>query len=147
MSNLTRFDPFRDMFRSPLAEFWPEFGGRVPAAFRGTEGLPADIRLDVAEAAEAYTVKAEIPGARKEEIHVRVEGATVAISAERKSTREQKEGERVLLRELVQGSVARSFTLAHEVDEAGVSAKLEDGVLTLVLPKRRGGASRRIEVQ
>jgi HSP20 family protein len=147
MSNLTRFDPFRDLMRGSFGDLWPEFGSRWPAALRAAEGMPGEIRLDVAEAADAYTVKAEIPGAKKEEIHVRVEGATVAIGAEHQSVREEKEGERVLLRERVQGSVARSFTLAHEVDESAVSAKLEDGVLTLVLPKRRGGASRRIEIQ
>ena len=59
----------------------------------------------------------------------------------------QKEGERVLLRELVSGSVARSFTLAQDIDEAAVQARLEDGVLTLLLPKRSGGGARRIEIQ
>ena len=71
----------------------------------------------------------------------------MSIAAERQQTREQKEGERVLLRELVSGSVARSFTLAQDIDEAAVQARLEDGVLTLLLPKRSGGGARRIEIQ
>jgi HSP20 family protein len=133
----TRFDPFR--------EFWPEVFARLPA--RAPEGVPAEIRLDVSETPGAYSVRAEMPGARKEDIHVRVEGNAVSIAAERQQTREQKEGERVLLRELVSGSVARSFTLAQDIDEAAVQAKLEDGVLTLLLPKRSGGGARRIEIQ
>lgn len=138
MNALSRFDPFRD--------FWPEFAGRWPGAPRAPEGMPAEIRLDVSETPTAYAVKAEIPGAKKEDIHVRVEGNSVSISAERKQEREKKEGERVLVRELVQGSVARGFTLAHDVDEREVTAKLEDGVLHLNLPKRQGGSARKIEI-
>lgn len=139
MSALTRFDPFRDLLA--------EFGNRWPASLRGPEGAPVEIKLDVSETDKAYEVKAEIPGVKKEDIHVRVEGGYVSISAERRQEREQKEGERVLLRELVQGSASRSFSLAHEIDEREVVAKLEDGVLRLSLPKRSGGSARRIEIQ
>ncbi|MBN8504525.1 MAG: Hsp20/alpha crystallin family protein [Burkholderiales bacterium] len=140
MNALSRFDPFRD--------FWPEAFGRFPsAALRVPEGMPAEIRLDVSETASAYEVRAEIPGARKEDIHVRVDGNRVSISAERKQEREQKEGERVLLRELVSGSVARSFQLAQDLDEREVKARLEDGVLRLTLPKRSGGGARRVEIE
>lgn len=139
MNTLTRFDPFRD--------FWPELSGRWPGTLRMPEGMPGEIKLDVSETPAAYTVRADIPGAKKEDIHVRVEGNSVSISAERKQEREKKEGERVLLRELVQGSVARSFTLAHDIDEREVVAKLEDGVLNLTLPKRQGGSARKIEIQ
>lgn len=139
MNTLSRFDPLR--------ELWPELMGRWPSTLRTVEGVPAEIKLDVSETPTAYTVRAEIPGARKEDIHLRVEGNRVALSAERRLEREQKEGERVLLRELVSGSVARSFQLAHDIDEREVQAKLEDGVLKLTLPKRVGSSARRIEIQ
>jgi len=140
MSNLTRFDPFRDL--------WPELSsGRWPAAVRMPEGMPAEIKLDVSETPTAYAVKAEIPGAKKEDIHVHVEGNVVSIQAQREQKTEKKEGERVILRELVSGSVSRSFSLSHEIEDREVVAKLEDGVLNLTLPKRRGGAAKRIDVQ
>lgn len=138
MNALTRVDPFRD--------FWPEVFGRWPAV-RVPEGVPAEIRLDVSENGGANEVTAEMPGARKEDIHVRVEGNRVSISAARQQAREQKDGERVLLRELVSGSVARSFQLAHDIDEREVKARLEDGLLRLTLPKRGGGGARRVEIE
>lgn len=136
MAGLTRIDPFRD--------FWPELMGRW--AVRAPEGTPTEIKLDVSETEKAYEVKAEIPGAKKEDIHLRVDGNTVSISAERRQEREQKDGERVLLRELSYGSVARAFTLAHDIDEREVVAKLEDGLLKLTLPKRQGSSAKRIEI-
>lgn len=139
MAAITRFDPFRD--------FWPELSARWPTGQRLPEGSAPEIKLDVHETDKAYEVKAEIPGAKKEDIHLRVEGNYVAISAERRQEREQKQGERVLLRELVQGTVSRGFSLAHDIDEREVVAKLEDGVLRLTLPKRSSATARRIEIQ
>jgi len=139
MADITRFDPFRD--------FWPELGARWPKGLRLPEGSGPEIKLDVHETDKAYEVKAEIPGAKKEDIHVHVDGSYVSISAERREQREKKEGERVLLREMVQGSVSRGFSLPLAIDEREVQAKLEDGVLRLTLPKRSGGASRRIDIQ
>lgn len=139
MSALTRFDPLRDLLA--------EFGGRWPAVLRQPDGTPTEIKLDVTETDKAHEVKAEIPGAKKEDIHVHVDGSYVSISAERREQREKREGERVLLREMVQGSVSRGFSLPLAIDEREVLAKLEDGVLRLTLPKRGGGASRRIAIQ
>lgn len=139
MSALTRFDPLRDLLA--------EFGGRWPAVLRLPDGTPTEIKLDVSETDKAYEVKAEIPGAKKEDIHVHVDGSYVSISAERREEREKKEGERALLREIVQGSVSRGFSLPLAIDEREVQAKLEDGVLRLTLPKRSGGAARRIDIR
>lgn len=139
MSALTRFDPLRDLLA--------EFGGRWPTVLRQPDGTPTEIKLDVSETDKAYEVKAEIPGAKKEDIHVHVDGSYVSITAERREQHEKKDGERVLLREMVQGSVSRGFSLPLAIDEREVQAKLEDGVLRLTLPKRSGGASRRIDIQ
>ena len=98
--------------------------------------------LDVAENDRAYTVKLEVPGVNKEDVKVSVEGRQVTVQAQSQRTEEKKEGERVVYRERAVASYARTFTLPLEVDQAEAAAKLEQGVLTLTLPKRgvRGAA-------
>jgi len=98
------------------------------------------------EGDKAYTVHAEMPGVKKEDIHVTIDGNTVSISAEVKKDSEEKEGEKVLRSERYYGKVSRSFGLGQEVDEASASAKFNDGVLELVLPKKAPTASRTLTI-
>lgn len=142
MSRLSVYDPF--------AEVFPElFRGFMQPATRGAAGEAGgalEIRVDVKEADGAYKVQAEMPGVKKDDIHVQIDGNRVSISAEVKRESEQKEGERVLRSERYYGSVGRSFQLASEIDESGANAKFEDGVLTLTLPKKQAPASKRLQI-
>ena len=139
MSALTRFERMDDLF--------PEFFRRFARPTSLAEGTPQDIRIDVTENDKDYAVRAEIPGAKKEDIRVTVDGNFVSISAEVKKEKEEKSGSRVLLRETYIGSVARGFSLAHEIDDKAVVAKLQDGVLKLTLPKRENSGSRTVAIQ
>jgi len=139
MSALTRFDPIDQMF--------PDFFRRFALPMRLADDTPGDIRIDVIEKDKEYEVRAEIPGAKKEDIRVKVEGNFVSISAEVKKDKEEKSGGRVVLKETYYGSASRGFSLAHEIDAKAVVAKLEDGVLKLTLPKREGGNGKTIEIQ
>ena len=102
--------------------------------------------LDVAETDAGYTVKLEMPGVAKDDIKVSVEGRKVSLQAQSQRSDENKDGERVLYRERSATRYARSFTLPVEVDQAESGAKLEDGVLTLTLPKRNVRAAAQITV-
>ncbi len=93
------------------------------------------MKMDVTETDGGYLVKAEIPGVRKEDIHVEVEGAKVMITAEVKKDIEEKKEGRMLRSERSYGCTSRVFTLGYEVDRAKAEAKYVDGVLTLTLPK------------
>ncbi len=104
------------------------------------------IRMDVKEDEKAYTVHAEMPGVKKEDIHVTIEGNTVSISAEVKKASEEKAGEKVLRSERYYGKVSRSFGLGQEVDEASASAKFNDGVLELVMPKKATSAAKKLTI-
>lgn len=137
MSNLIRRDPLDDFFRGFFVR---------PVDFGTEPGAPA-VKIDVKEQEKGYLVHAEIPGVRKEDIQVAVDGAVVSISAERREEKDVKEGERVLRTERYFGKVSRSFQLAQEIDEAQVSAKYTDGVLELVLPKKAATQARRITIQ
>jgi HSP20 family protein len=138
MSNIVRSDPFdlafRDFFRNML---------RPTRLDLETE---PEIRLDLKENDKAYTVHAEIPGVKKEDIEVSIDGNLVSIRAEVRRDKEEK-GETLLRTERFYGMAARTFTLAGEVDEQAATAKYADGVLELVLPKKPGGASRKLEVR
>ena len=138
MSNLTRRDPLDDFFRG-------FFVRPVDFASNGNAEAP-QMRVDVKENPESYDVHAELPGIRKEDIHVHIDGPVVAISAERKQEKEVKEGERVLRTERYFGKVSRSFQLGQDVDEAKASAKFNDGVLQLNLPKKLESQAKRLTI-
>jgi HSP20 family protein len=129
-------DPFDDGFRSLLRPWRTELAESAPR-----------IKLDLSEKDDSYTVKAEIPGVRKEDIDIRIDGSQVTISAEVRTEKEEKEGGRVLRRERQQGYASRSFTLACPVDEAKADARYKDGVLELKLPKKATTSSKRLAVE
>ena len=104
------------------------------------------IRVDVDEDDTAYTLRAEIPGARKEDIQVSVEGAQVSLAAEIRPETHDGAGQRPLYRERSYGRVSRSLSLPQEVDSQSATAQYRDGVLTLVLPKKTASAGRRVPI-
>jgi HSP20 family protein len=136
MSNLTRYDPLDDFFRGFFVR--PVEMGSGPEA-------PA-VRVDVKEQEKAFVVHAEMPGIKKEDIHVNIDGPTVSISAERKQEKEVKEGERVLRTERYFGKVSRSFQLGQDIDDANATAKFTDGVLELTLPKKAATQAKRLAI-
>lgn len=147
MAGLTRFDPFREMirmdpFRSP-DELFRELS--MMPSLRGFEAEPR-IRIDLSETDQAYMVKADIPGVKKEDIKISVEGNTVSIRAEQKEEKEEKAGN-VMRSERYYGEQYRSFTLPQEVDETTAEARYQDGVLNLKLPKKTGSGSKQVTIQ
>jgi HSP20 family protein len=104
------------------------------------------VKVDVAEQNGAYKVTAELPGVKKDDIHVAIDGPQVTLEAEVKQEKDAKD-ERVLHTERVFGKVTRSFTLPQEVDEAKAEAKFRDGVLELTLPKKAAAQRKQISIQ
>ncbi len=145
MANITRYDPFSDIARfDPFRNIDDLFKGfMVRPVLREME---PDIKMDVSEDDKAYTVRAEVPGVKKEDIKISVDGNQVAISAEVKKEKEEKEGKKVIRSERYYGKVYRSFSLDQEVDQNAAKAKYSDGVLELTLPKKPGTAGKEISV-
>lgn len=140
MANLTRFNPVDDAFDDLFRGFFMR-----PVRM---EGVPeVQIKMDVKEDDKGYTVHAEIPGVKKEDIHVTIDGNQVSISAEVKKEKEEKQGEKVLRSERYYGQVARSFTLTSEIDEGSAQAKYDNGVLELTLPKKTATPSKKLEIK
>lgn len=147
MADIIRKDPFSLSRVDPFSDLDDLFKGFLvrPMAFEGQPQM--QIKMDVKEDDKAYTVHADIPGVKKEEIHVTIDGNQVSISAEVKKQKEEKDGEKVLRSERYYGKVARSFTLGHDVDESQAEAKYADGVLELTLPKKVASSSRKLTIK
>ena len=139
MANINRYNPFEDFFGDFGKGFWIK-----PAAFPAEPELK--MKIDVSEDDKSFTVKADIPGVKKEDIQVDIHDDEVSLRAEVKHEKEEKKGEKVVYSERAYGMVSRSFTLPVSVDEKGAKAEYKDGVLNLVLPKKSNGSAKRVAV-
>jgi HSP20 family protein len=141
MVNITRFNPideaYENLFRG-VPVWLPNLEARAPA--------PMKFRMDVTENDKEYQVLAELPGLKKDEISVTINGNEITVSAEVKQEKDVKDGETVLRAERYYGKIQRAFTLAQEVDEATAQAKYNDGVLELKLPKKTVAAAKKLAV-
>jgi HSP20 family protein len=137
MANTSRRDPLDDLFRGFFVR---------PVDFNGSQQQAPSIKMDVKEQGDSYQVHAELPGVKKEDIHVVVDGNMVSISAEVKQEQEVKEGDRILRSERYYGKVSRSFQLEQDLDDSTASARFTDGVLELTLPKRIASPSKRLAI-
>lgn len=140
MANIMRYDPFDEMFGDLLKGIFVR-----PVSFEDPSQFP--VKVDVTEGDNAYKVQAELPGVKKEDINVSIDGNHIAISAEVKKDHEEKNGERVLRSERYYGKFSRSFQLSQDVDESTAQAKYSDGVLQLVLPKKAAVSAKKLSIQ
>jgi HSP20 family protein len=139
MANLTRYSPVDDAFDDLFRGFFMR-----PVRMEGASEM--QIKMDVKEDDKGFTVHAEIPGVKKDDIHVNIDGNQVSISAEVKNEKEVKESEKVLRSERYYGKVSRAFTLGQDVDEGAAQARYSDGVLELTLPKKAATRAKRLTV-
>jgi HSP20 family protein len=140
MATLTRYTPFDETFDDLFKGFLVR-----PLAFENS--APVQIRIDVSEDDSAYTVHADVPGVKKDDINVTIEGNQVAISAEVRRNRDDKQADKVVHSERFVGKVYRAFSLAQDVDETQAHAKYTDGVLELRLPKKSVVSARKLTIQ
>ena len=127
----TRNDPFReiDRFFHLMNRDIDQERGQI------TSTAPRNIRLDLHETRDKWMLQAELPGFRKEDVHVNVEGNRLIISGENKQENEIKETKRHIV-ERRYGKVERMITLPESADVEKVDAKFEDGILKLGFQKK-----------
>ena len=143
MANVQRWDPFDD-----IDDLFKGFFLRPMRMEPGeVAGQPVRVKIDVKEDEKSYLVHAEIPGVKKDDINVSIDGNQVSISAEVRREKEEKQGEKVLRSERYYGKVYRAFALAQDVDQGGATARYENGILELTLPKKQATAQKRLTVQ
>lgn len=124
------------LFESPFSFLAPStsfFEGWTPA-------------VDIYQDSDKYVVKAELPGMKKEDIEVSLDGNTLTIFGERKQEEEKKEGENYRSERFF-GRFQRSITLPDEVQANKIEATYKDGVLNVTLPKAEGAKPKQIQVK
>ena len=138
-NHMTTYDPFRDM-------------EALERAFFGNRDFLGDVgtfKTDIQEDGDNFVLEADLPGFKKEDIHVDVADDRLTVSAERHSNFEDKDKKGNYLRcERSYGSYARSFDISG-IDAAGIKAAYADGVLRVTLPKQKEvpASSRRLEIE
>lgn len=140
MANMSRYNPYDETFDDLFKGFF------VRPMSLDTPPAAAQVRMDVTEDDGAYTVFAEVPGVKKEDINVTIDGNQVAISVEVKGRSQDKNG-KALRSERIYGKVYRAFSLAQDVDDASAQAKYSDGVLELRLPKKAAVSAKKLSIQ
>lgn len=140
--NNSLYNPFRDM-----VEFEKQFFGS-PSDFFGSGSLD-EFKTDIKDEGDRYTLEADLPGFDKKDIHLDINGDTLTVSAERHSEHEEKDKKGKYVRcERSYGSYSRSFDLSG-VKSDEITAKYEDGVLKLNMPKKENTLpeARRLEIE
>jgi HSP20 family protein len=145
MTNLTRWDPFREMalMRNWMDRIVEELGSGSRSWSEGANS--GSMALDIAEDNDSYIVYASIPGIDPEDLEITLQNDVLTIRGETHHGSEQK-NERYHLRERQSGSFLRSIMLPSAVDRERVEASCEHGVLTLRLPKSEEQKPRRIAI-
>ena len=141
MQNLISYDPSTDTGFDELFR-----GFFKPVRLEGAP-TPVTIKMDVTETENGYLVHCEVPGVKKEDIDVAIEGNLVTITAEVKREWEKKDGDRQLRSERYFGNIYRSFTLPAELDESACEAKCDNGVLELKLVKKAAAAGKKLAIR
>jgi len=145
MTPLARRELFGSLFDDFFNDTWT-LPAWAPASRMPETSTIARARMDVTDKGEKFEIKVDLPGVKKEDIEVAIEGNRVSISATVKEEKEVKEGEKLLHTERYMTSYARAFELPVEVSETGSDAAYENGVLTLTLPKKASATTKRLEV-
>jgi HSP20 family protein len=101
--------------------------------------------VDILEEADAYELRAELPGFAADQVEVEVDKGILSIIGER-ARDEEKEGRSYRRVERVYGRFSRSFSLPDTVDAESIAADMKDGVLTVRLPKRPAATPRKVTV-
>ena len=150
--SLMRWDPFRELenMNDRLNRMF--VGNRTPTRPGGEPSKDSmtlvdwSPSVDVAETAEEFQLKAELPEVKKEDVKVSVENGVLRIEGQRHQEKEEK-GKRFHRVERSYGSFLRTFSLPDNVDDKSVRAEFKDGVLNVRLPKMVTPKEKAIEVK
>jgi len=127
---LANRDPFRE-----LENLEREFFGVNPFGFSRDFGI-GDFRTDLKDNGDSYTLEADLPGFDKKDINIEMNGDVMTINAERHSEHEEEDKKKNYIRcERSYGSYTREFDISG-IDADGITAKYDNGVLTLNMPKK-----------
>lgn len=143
---LAKWDPFQE-----LEDIFSAYGKSLKWRNKGNhQEIMAtgdwSPQVDIAETQKDFTIKAEVPGIKKEDIKIAIDNGVLSIRGERKQEKEEKDKKFHRI-ERSYGSFIRSFTLPENVDETKIEAEFKDGMLKLQIPKTEESKPKSIEVK
>jgi HSP20 family protein len=137
------------MLLVPVARSASDLSRTFDRLFDSAFGAEPTLRspsLDVAETEGGYRVFIDMPGVAKDDVKITIDGRRVSVSAQTQRETAKNDGERIIYRERSAANFSRSFTLPEEVDQDASQAKLDSGVLSLTLAKKRAAATRHLTI-
>jgi HSP20 family protein len=126
-------NPLAKSFDGLMHELFNEFPANFGKTFR--ENVLQFPPVNITEKGDAYHLELAAPGMEKTDFAIKLEDKLLTISAQQKAT-SQEEGTKSIRREFTQKGFKRSFTLDEKIDAAGISARYENGILLVSLPKK-----------
>ena len=147
---MDRWEPLRDMMNLRdtmerlIQENFARPAGSILPAMRGA------VAMDVIEKGDSFEVRASLPGIKPEDVHIMVQGDRLTIRGETSSDDERKGDQKEdnwILRERRSGSFYRSITLPSQLDADRATARFENGVLVLEIPKAETAKAKRVSIQ
>ncbi|MDD5058692.1 MAG: Hsp20/alpha crystallin family protein [Sideroxydans sp.] len=143
--NLIKWDPFREL--EDMSSRLNRIFARNPAGADSEMMAVANWMpsVDISETDDAYLIKGEIPGVKKEDVKVTIQNGMLTIQGERKQEKEEK-NKKFHRVECSYGSFARSFRVPDDADESAVKAEFKDGMLNVSLPKSAKAKPKSINV-
>ena len=104
--------------------------------------------VDIRETDNSYEITAELPGIKKDDVHVHVDNGVLSIEASTSDEKTEEKDGKIIRKERYSGKMTRSFTLGNNVNESDISANFDNGILTLTVPKQapETPSSRRIDI-
>ncbi|PYS96798.1 MAG: molecular chaperone [Acidobacteria bacterium] len=144
MGTLTRWEPIRDLLalEGQMARLFGDGFNRLPAGENFGAWAPL---VDIYEEGDKIVLRAEIPGASKDDIDVKVENGTLTIRGEKKQEK-QVDSETAHRIERFYGSFSRSFVLPTSIDAGKITATYKDGVLEVVVPKADAAKPKKVQI-
>jgi len=116
------------------------------APVEGRRGFDENLKVNIVENEDNYTLTAKVPGMREKDIDLEIKDGRMTLKGQVEESQE-KEEKQYRMREFSHRSFERSFTIGEGIDQDNISAKLENGVLTVVLPRKEEAKPKTVKVE
>ena len=139
----------RNLSPDRLVDAFDDFDRIVESFLRPTYASTVNFQpsCDIHEAKDHYLVSFDMPGVRKEDIKIEVQGDNLIISGERQREVKEQDGEATLYHERAYGKFERTFVMPKSINADKIEAHYENGVLNVALPKAESAKGKTIQIQ
>jgi len=136
----------RDYENGIFDDLFGDFLSSLPStSLYSSSDLDISPRVDISENDNSYLLEAELPGLKENEIDVKIDNNILTIKGRKEKVSEEK-NKNYYLKERYSGSFQRSISLPNNIDEEGIDANFENGILRIEIPKKNQKTVKKIEI-